>query len=198
MSLRLISTITEPDANIVTLAEAKRQCYIPTSDEDSTMEAMLTLLIKAASRSCENFTWRQLPQAQFEYRMDAFPEVIELPKNPVISVDKIEYVNNAGTTVTYEASNYRVDLYSDVARIEPVTVWPGSKEQQDAVIVTFTAGYDGTNTLFPEDLKLGVLSLISYLYDNRENVAVVEGRSLAVEEIPWSTRHIFGQYTLRR
>lgn len=193
MSLKRISNITEPDDDILTLEEARTQCYLTGSSED----AFLTALIKTVSRSCENFTWRQLPEAQYEYRMDEFPDdIIELPKNPVISIEKIEYVTGDGTQ-TLSSGLYRTDLNSEPARIEPVNSWPDTKDQMDAVIITFTCGYNGTDHTLPEDIKTGMKMLIKYLFDNRDAVAVSEGRTLDIEELPFGVKWMWIPHSLR-
>jgi uncharacterized phiE125 gp8 family phage protein len=200
VSTRLISTITEPQDQIVSLNEAKQQCRIPIDDTDADTLALLSLFIKSATRSCEQFTWRQLPSGTFEYRMDAFPqgdEAIELPKNPVSEITSIHYRNSDGAYTELDRSKYTTDIYSQPARIQPLTAWPQIQDYMDSVIITFTAGYDGTIHKMPEDLKVSILQLVGFLFNNRENVAVTEGRSLTVKELPWTTKHIWGVHSLR-
>ena len=180
---------------IITLDEAKRQAYQSTSNNDTDLTAILTSLIKTAVLSCENYTWRQVVQADYEYRLDRFPSgILELPKPPVISVESVQYVSMEGNQ-TLDAANYRVDLISEPARLEPVSGWPSAKSQIDAVTITFTTGYNNDNKV-PEPLKQGMLMLIKYLYENRDAVAI--SNSLAVHELPFGVKWMWDPYSLRR
>lgn len=194
MSLKQLSIETEPDNAIISLSEGYRQCYIVEAFATADDTALITSLIKAVSRAFENYTWRQSTQAQYEYRMDKFPDVIQLPKPPCISVDSIEYYTSSSNEVTYASSNYNTVIEDDVCRIEPVSSWPSTYDRIGAVTVTFTCGYDG---VVPEDIKVGALMLLKYLFDNRDAVAVSEGRSLDVFELPFGTRQLWGAYSVR-
>ena len=195
MSLKQLSIESEPDNAIISLTEGYRQCYIVEANATSDETALITSLIKAVSRAFENYTWRQSTKAQYEYKIDAFPGgVIEVPKPPCISVDSVKYYASSGNEVTLDASNYRVDVDSEPARIEPVTDWPSAFDRIGAVTVTFTAGYDGN---VPDDIKLGALMLLKYLFDNRDSVVVGEGQTLDVMELPFGTRQFWASYSVR-
>lgn len=195
MSLRKISSEV---GELINVQEAFRQMYILSGSETAEDSAMANHLIKSVRLTCENYTWRQLVETQYELRLDSFPDEIILPKPPCISVDSVKYVNGSGTLTTLATSEYQVDLYSEPARIRPVTTFPTPKEQYDSVIITFTCGYNGVETeSLPDDLKTSMLMLIKYLFDNRDAVAVSEGRSIDVKELPFSVTHIWGAYSVR-
>lgn len=177
-------------SDLITLAEARQQCYIPTTDTDTTTTALLTLFISAAQKYAENRTWLTLPETQWEYKLDAFPETIELSKAPVISIDSIEYVDGDGVTQTLSSSLYQVDTDSDPSRIRPIDSFPSTKEQYNAVIITYTAGYDGdVGRVLPKDIKVAILMMIKYWYDNRDTVLISEKTATALE-VPFGTDHL--------
>jgi hypothetical protein len=156
MSIRLH---TPPAAEPVTLAEAKEQTRVSGSDEDS----HLNLCIAAAREYCETYqgrayvtqTWKvmldRFPNAGEEWRADkgfvtaehtTDPGTILLPRAPLQYVTSIAYVDTNGTTQTLSASDYTVDTASEPGRITPAynESYPSTREQANAVTVTFNAG----------------------------------------------------------
>lgn len=182
----------------IKLAEAKEQCYETGSKWDSYLTALITVVREYA----ENDTWRSIVESTWEYRLDAFPDddgEINIPKPPILSVSKIEYVDGEGTTQTLADSEYNVDTDSEYGRVEPEDSWPDTKDTYNAVIITFTAGYDGNSEdrKLPKPLKQGMLMLLKHLFDNRESVIMSEGNTLDIKEVPKSTDILLGFYNAR-
>lgn len=189
-SLHAVST---PDySTIISHADAKRQVWHNASNYDTDLELIIERLIAMAVQSCENYTWMGLAETEYEYRMDQFPDgIIHLPRSPIKEFDKIEYVTGDGTQLL-DPSEYRVDKFSMPARLEPVYNWPNTKDQINAVTITFTSGF--TNNV-PADLLDGMLALINHAYDNR-GLAII-GRGLSVSELPIGIKHKWGPHSLR-
>ena len=198
----------------VTLSEAKQQCYIPTSDEDSTTEALLNSFIKGARKYGENVTWRSLVDKTLELRMDEFPRaykdsyikrthdlhrnIIELPYGPVVSVTSVKYILD-DTELTVSSDDYTVDTNSTPGRIEPINFWPNTDDVIDAVRVRYTVGYgdSGGASTAPEDIKIALRMMIKFLYDNRDSHVLVE-RSGEYHEAPIGTNLILESHSLRK
>ncbi len=154
-------------------------------------------LIKVSDRMAERTTWRSHLPKQYALVMDRFPcNQIVLPRPPLISVDSIEYVDGDGTTQELAGSPelfaYRAASGPEAPKSEiypPVgEVWPSTRVQRDAVVVTFTAGYpieDDVATV-PEDILHGRLLVIAELYKqrslsvhaNNQNPAIVQARAI--------------------
>lgn len=79
-----VAVIEGPAVYPVSLAKAKEWCRVDYADQD----AVLNLLIAAATERAEEITGRAFIQRQLELRLDAFPagKVIELPFPPLRSV----------------------------------------------------------------------------------------------------------------
>ncbi len=163
--MSLVQTIA-PSEEPVSLDEAKAQCNIESDfvEDDTLLEA----LIAAARESCEARTGRQLAQATFALRLSGFPceDIIELPKAPLVSVSSIAYVDGDGETQTLSTDVYEVDPYTTPGRVvlKYGQVWPTTRDQRNAVTITFVAGYAEV----PRLLKQGMLMRIAHWNENRE------------------------------
>lgn len=107
-----------------------------------------------------------------------------LPKPPLVSVTSITYVDTNGATQTLASDQYLVDSVSEPGRVTPAygTLWPATRDQINAVTVSFTCGY-GSAAAVPEGIKRWIRMRVSTLYENREEVAIL-GRG-KVEILPF-------------
>lgn len=150
-----------PSDEPVTLADLKDQLRVDHTDED----AFLAMKISTARRHIENLTGLTLARATFEVALDAFPRAeIEIPKNPLVSVESIRFIAPGGAELTVAPNLYVVDTVSERGWIVPVEAWPQTMRLINAVRVRFVAGYDEA----PETLREAVLQLAAWWYENRE------------------------------
>ena len=107
-----------------------------------------------------------------------------LDHSPVVSVDLIQYIDQDGVTQTLAPSAYKLDNVTAPARLMPAygTTWPGTRNEINAVSVTYTCGYGGAAAV-PETIKRWILLRVGALYENREEV--VTGRSVSVAPMPF-------------
>lgn len=190
-----LERVTAPTLEPVTLQEAKDQCRIDTDDYD----ALLTRLITVARSKIEGRDGIGiLFSAQtWKLSLDRMPVEIWIPIGPVLSIDSIVYVDEGGTSRTLASSGYqwRKDLFG--ARIKPPYsgTFPTVRQQYDAVQVTFTAGFPGTEDSpptrenIPEALRHAILMLVEHYFDHRD--AIVPE---AVKELPFGVASILDQY----
>lgn len=198
MSLTLVSAAP---AYPVTLAEAKAQLRLDTTDDDTLVDA----LIAAATAHIDGrdgWLGRALVTQTWDLKLDAFPGIIEVPLPPLQSVDSITYVDAAGATQTLATSKYQVDLGGGWrGRIKPAygEVWPATYDVWNAVTVRFTAGYApgvGSPTDYAENvpraIKQAVLLMVAHWYENR--VPVLVGQSAQAVEIPFTANALLAPY----
>lgn len=161
-----ITITVQPAEEPVTLAEAKLQVELIGDAHDT----MLTSLIVAARRYVEARTHRGLVSQTRVLRMDRFPPVITLREGLLTSVSSVTYVDPAGDTQTLAPADYQVDQYSDPPRIAPAygLAWPATRDQFDAVTVTYVCGYADA-TAVPEDIKSAIKLVIGDMFANRES-----------------------------
>lgn len=192
MSLSLITAPTEP---VLTLQQAKWQCKIgeDVHEEDGFLS---DFIIPAAEQRAETDTNRQLLTAVYELTLQGFPcDFIDIPKPPLVSVGFIKYLDTAGVLQTWSSLNYVVTAPAGPRCGRGRIDWaygatlPVTLDQQNAVVVRFTAGY-GTPPSVPAMLKGAILLDIGMLYAHREEfvIGTIIARLPRVQEVYQSFR----------
>lgn len=168
-----LKSITAPTTEPITLEQAKAHLRVEVSDDD----ALISALIAAAREAVESKTQRSLMLQTWELALDAFPGCqdqygIRLPKAPLSAVTSVAYVDSDGAPQTMAEADYQLDDHSEPARILPAygTTWPATRDQANAVVVQYEAGYADAAAV-PAQIKAWMLLRIGMLYENRESVA---------------------------
>lgn len=109
---------------------------------------------------------------------------IYIPFPPLQTVDSIKYIDVDGIQQTLDPSQYIVDKISEPGRITPAygASWPGTRNQINAVEVTFTCGY-GAAASVPQKIKQWIAVRVATLFANREGVAILNRGK--VEALPF-------------
>lgn len=162
MSLRLI---TAPASYPVTLEEAKLQCRVDSSDEDT----LLNGLIAAATDYVELYTGRAIVSQTWELVLDDFSDAMLIPKGPVSSITSVKYFDTADVEQTISGTNYALDAVSDPAWLVKASdyTWPDVADGVNNVIIRFAAGYSSV----PAAMKQAILLLIGQWFDQRADVS---------------------------
>lgn len=172
--------ITPPASEPLTNAEAMTHLKV-----DSQAEIVyIDNLIKTARVAAERITRRALITQTWDLYLDAFPAwEIGVPKPTLQSITSIMYTDTDGILQTLAAAKYLVDEKSEPGRITPAygEVWPVTREQTNAVVVQFIAGY-GNAAAVPAGIKHWMQVRMRQLYDNRS--ATIIGTS--IDDIPRS------------
>lgn len=180
MGLKLITAAT---GSPVTLAEAKADIGIESSDWDSKLQ----LDIAAATAMVEEWTGRSLGEQTWQLTLDAFADEIELPKGPVTAVSFVKYRDAERDEQTLSVGAYITDLVSDPQRLvrDPEASWPETAEIPNAVIVQFVTGYSSAPAL----LKKAVLFTVAAWFRDRETGQLPAGVMTLLE--PYRSQWIF-------
>jgi uncharacterized phiE125 gp8 family phage protein len=153
---RLLTRVTAPASEPLTLAEAKLYLRIDSHHEDT----LLTDLIVAVRMIGESWMRCSLLSQTWMLAYDyGIPESIWLPMGPVSSLISVVIVNQDTTTVT----------------IDPGTYWLGAA--QNAMVmagpllgfkirITYNTGY-GDAAAIPRPIKQGLLAHLATMYDSR-------------------------------
>jgi len=118
---------------------------------------------------------RALVTQTWEWKLDRFPvDVIHVPLPPLQSVTSIAYIDTAGVTQTLASSGYKVlnvDSPTRAGLIEEAygEVWPATRDESEAVTLTFVAGYGGRDEVW-EPIRHLLLFAIQDAYDRRSPV----------------------------
>ena len=181
--------ITAPTIEPVALAEAKAHMAVSIDLDD----AYVTALIAVARHHVETVTRRALITQTVEMTMDYFCGVILLSM-PALSVTSIRYTDTAGVDTLLSASNYDVDLYSEIPRITPKYgyFWPATKIELNAVRIRYQSGYGPAAADVPPPIRQAILLMVSHLYEHRESVVQLERGALS--ELPQGLDRLLWPY----
>jgi uncharacterized phiE125 gp8 family phage protein len=181
---RSLTRYSQPAVEPVTLAEAKIQCRVDTTDED----AYLTSLITAAREYVENVLDISMITQVWEARYDTFPlwEII-LPRPPMQAATvTVVYRDEAGAnqTITSAANAFQVDAYATPGRIYPLYegVWPAVRGDENSVTVRWTAGYGASGSSVPQTVKNLIMLLVAHWYEMRQPVVTGYSQVLPVPQ----------------
>jgi uncharacterized phiE125 gp8 family phage protein len=156
MALKLITAAT---ALAVSLTDAKTSCRI----DESALDLEITGAIHAATRIAEHESGRCIMSQTFEISLDAFPDAFELTRVPVASITSLKYYDADGVLITMDSGDYTLDIADDYgfAYVVPAygTEWPTARDQINAVVLRYVAGYaTTTEQVTPSDnLKIKIL-----------------------------------------
>lgn len=185
--MSLVRTVA-PTAYPIDVGDLRTHSRLTTVGDD----AYLLELIEAATEFIEGYLDRALIHSTWVLRLPSFVDPIYLPRSPVSSVTSVQYVDTAGTTQTLDTAVYEADTYADPGQIRRKyeQVWPQVREQENAVIVTYVAGYGATKASVPPDLRQAVRVIAAYMNEHREHVIT----GTIAEELPTHVMTWLGQW----
>lgn len=185
-----LSLVTAPATEPVALDEAKTHLRVTSSDED----ALIAGLIQAAREWCEGFTERAFITQSWRADYRYWNDPIRIPRPPLISLTSVEYYDLSNTLQTLSSSEYTVTGISSIGwgNIRPTisAVWPPVYPRDDAVQVSFQAGY-GSASAVPSSLKSAMLLVIGHLYENRETTT-----PLQIHKLPMGVEALLTPYCM--
>lgn len=170
---------TAPAVEPVTLTEAKSHLRVDTSDDDTYIGTLIT----AAREWVETYLDRALIHQQLVMTLENFPaddDEIELPRPPMATSGTatavtVTYTLTSGSTATLSTASYRVDRNATPGEVQTLYAgtWPADRrEDENAVSVTWWAGYGATGSSVPAAIRHAMLMLIGHWYENRSTVLV--------------------------
>lgn len=179
MQYRSLTRQTPPALEPVTLTEAKAHLRVDSTDDD----VYIATLITAAREWVESYLDRTLVHTQWVMRFDKFPdsgiEPVELPRPPMVisgtaTAVTVTFTQDQGSTSTYSTAEYRVDRHATPGTILPIygSTWTPHRQDDNAISVTWWAGYGPNGSSVPAAIRHAILMLIGFWYENRTTVLV--------------------------
>ena len=114
-------------------------------------------------------------------------ETLDIPFPPLQSVTSVVTYDRGNNASTYSNTKYQVDLQSGRIYLNEGEVWPSDLRAQDAVQVTYVAGY-GSGSI-PNPILQAIRSYVEQLYDGCEGMTAEIKRLLApyrrADELAW-------------
>lgn len=114
-------------------------------------------------------------------------ETLDVPFPPLQSVTSIVTYDRGNNSSTFAASRYEVDLQSGRIYLNEGEVWPSDLRAQDAVEVTYIAGY-GSGSI-PAPILEAIRAYVEALYDGCGELSDNARKMLApyrrMDELAW-------------
>lgn len=172
---------TAPASKPLTLADVKTALHVDHTHEDS----LLNIYIDAATAKIDGYSGllgRALVDQTWSQSFDGFAPCMRLPIEPFKAVSSVTYYDADNVQQTLPTSVYQVltDELGPIFTLQAGQTWPATYLRDDAVKVTFTAGYGADDTAIPADIKQAMLLMIAGWFRNRENFVV----GAAVNSLP--------------
>lgn len=147
-------------------------------------DALVRALILSATQNIEAQYGIALLEQTVVQTHNAFPASSDTPMllriAPLLSVTSIAYIDAAGATQTWSASQYTSGRFNNTAFIVPKIgyTWPsGLAKMPNAVTITYDAGYGTKSENIPEPIKQAILLNVGWLYENREDPTATLSRA---------------------
>lgn len=171
---------------------------------DSANDALIASYVTTATEAVKQYTRRALLTETFAFRCDGFTdpdgddrlmalgpgvhtvsvpyvlgggETLDLPFPPVASVTTLKTYDRANAASTYDAANYTLDTQSGRIFLDEGSVWPSNLRAQNAVEVTYEAGY-GSGSI-PAPILQAIRLYVSQMYDGCDGMTDEVARLLA-------------------
>lgn len=160
-----------PAITPITVAEAKQQMRIESSDDD----AYITRLIAAAvaytdargslGRAMITQKWAQ---SFYEHDSRVYLKIV-----PAKTLTAVKYYDTNNVQQTATTSDYMLVANDDWAYVEPVSgkTWPSTYNRTDAIRLEFEAGYGAAASDVPQQVRHALMMLVAHWYENREDTA---------------------------
>jgi uncharacterized phiE125 gp8 family phage protein len=175
---------------------------VDVSDDD----AYIGTLVTAAREWCEQYLDRTLVNTQWVMRFDSFPpdgtQDIELPRPPMsmagtTTAVSLTFTSETGGTQAFSTNSFRVDRNATPGAVKTLygQTWPPHLMDDNAVSVTWWAGYGSAGSSVPAAVRHAILMLVGNWYENRSTVlvgSISKQLEFAVESLLSS--HRWGSY----
>lgn len=166
-----IQVVTAPASSLraVDADLLKQHCRIEIDDDDDLIDAYQLAAITLVEQHTGVRVLRQTVRVLFD-KFDRSQPML-LPVAPIDSIVEVEYADPDGAAQTVPTTDYTISLAGLVGRVSPLTEWPSTRIQLDAVRVECVVGW--LTAAIPSGIKLAVMLLVGHWYINREAVGTV-------------------------
>lgn len=176
----MLTTAQDAEVSLepITLQQAKDHLRVVIPDEDDYILSLIT----AARQMAEGRLNRTLVLRTRRQVFDRDSTSYTLRKPPVVSVDQVSVLDQAGVATSVDETMFRVRQYGDDAPLEIEALsgatWPGLLRTGSLLAVDYLAGYPVGEV--PSPIIAWMKLVIGALYEQRESIVV----GVSVDMIP--------------
>lgn len=177
METSSLSITAAASAEPVTLAQAKK--HLELSQDDTTHDEHLALVISAAREQLEHDTGLILAVQQYVWKTSRFVDGMEIPRRPV-TVSSVKYYDEVNTLQTLNTSLYTFDAANSRIYLAYDEDWPDTVVRWDAVQVFFS----GLETV-PTLAKQAILLQVGKWFSDRDMQSGLPLNNLQVHDLAY-------------
>ncbi|WP_439150758.1 head-tail connector protein [Sulfitobacter sp.] len=169
MTLRLI---TAPAAEPITIVDAKRHLRVTGSDEDEYITSLISAAV--AFVDAEGVLGRAMVTQTWAKWVSQAPGYVLIRLGPNTTLTAVDYYDADSVLQSATLGDFETRLEGDFVIVKPVEngAWPAAETRNDAIRLTFTAGYGGAADV-PQSVKHALLLLVGHWYENRDAASAV-------------------------
>ncbi len=163
----MLSVITPSPDLPVTLEEAR--AFLLQDADITEQDFVIQSLISAATLQVEAATGRSILNATYREAFTRFDKMRTLQYSTVQSITSVKYYDASGVQQTLSANVYELaDRDPSYVRLQKGQAWPVVDGRNDGIWVDYVAGYGATGSSVPGSVKLAVLVLVGWMFENRQ------------------------------
>jgi len=178
----------------IALEQAKAHLRIDHSEDDS----YIRILIRAARERAEGFTGRSFVAKQMNLYLVDYTDTVDLPGEPVSTIDSVEYLNTSNAWITLTASlDYLLLKQSTGSALKLNNISSLlSTEFVEKIRIKYTTGVYASGPLdpvkipFPDSVRYAMLLMIRTMYDTREDVVT----GTIINAIPQNSEYLLAPF----
>lgn len=176
-----------PATTPVSLTEAKAHLRVDGTDEDT----LITSLIDAAVAHLDatGVLGRAMVTQSWAQWVNQAPGWVRLKIGPFQSLTSVEYYDTDNALQTATLSDFETRLDGDFVIVKPKTgfTWPNAYTRQDAIKITYVAGFGNAATDVPQSIRQALLLLIGHWYEHR-----MAASEAVITEVPMAVDALLG------
>jgi uncharacterized phiE125 gp8 family phage protein len=165
-----------PAVDLISMSQAKLRVRRDDDDDNDTIELLVAAAISQLD-GMDGILGRALITQIWIDTWFNFPAGDRLPLalTPVSSVSSVSYFDANNEEQTIPAQDYGLHKSGDGSfylRLLNGANWPSTYRRDDAVHITYSAGYGDQPADVPATIRLAALDLVQHWYDNPDPVVV--------------------------
>ena len=179
--------VTAPAVEPISLSEAKEHLRVDGSDEDTLISGLISAAVSHVD--ADGVLGRAMISQTWAYWTRSSPGVVTLPMSPFQSLTSVEYYDADNALQSATASDFETRLAGDRVTLRPKSgkVWPPAYTREDAIKITYVAGFGAAATDVPQSIRQALLLLIGHWYESRTAVS-----EISMKEVPLAVGSLIG------
>jgi uncharacterized phiE125 gp8 family phage protein len=163
----MFSVVTPSSNESISLQEARS--FLLQDPDITDQDMMIQLMVASATTQIEAATGRSVINATFRQSYKNFVDMEQFYMSPVSSISSVKYFDAQGIEQVLSS-----DVY-ELVKDEPASIrlkkdqsWPLVDGRDDGIRVEYIAGYGENHEDVPPVVKLPILVVAAWLFENRQ------------------------------